>query len=241
MTEPVRLSRRIAEIAGCSRRDAELYIEGGWVRVDGEIVDDPLFKVENERVELHPNATAEPLEPVTLLLNKPAGYGPAEGDRPLLELLEPERRDIADRCPIQTLRNHLRRQTLVTPLDAAAEGLIVFTQDFRTRRRLEEEAHLIEQEILVDVRTKPSDEIVARLNRGGLMFEGKPAPAMKVSRQSETRLRVAVKGYRPGMLADLCAQVGLETVSIRRIRIGRIPMASLPSGKWRFVNTMERF
>ena len=38
MTEPLRLSKRLIELTGCSRREAELYIEGGWVTVNGEAV-----------------------------------------------------------------------------------------------------------------------------------------------------------------------------------------------------------
>ncbi|MGH8486255.1 MAG: RNA-binding protein, partial [Pseudomonas sp.] len=34
MSEPTRLSKRLIELVGCSRREAELYIEGGWVTVD---------------------------------------------------------------------------------------------------------------------------------------------------------------------------------------------------------------
>ena len=37
MTDPIRLSKRLAELVGCSRREAELYIEGGWVSVDGKV------------------------------------------------------------------------------------------------------------------------------------------------------------------------------------------------------------
>ena len=33
MTEAIRLSKRLIELVGCSRREAELYIEGGWVSV----------------------------------------------------------------------------------------------------------------------------------------------------------------------------------------------------------------
>ena len=39
MTEPVRLSKRVADMVPCSRREAEQYIEGGWVRVDGQVVE----------------------------------------------------------------------------------------------------------------------------------------------------------------------------------------------------------
>ena len=39
--DPTRLDRRLVELVGCSRGEAAKYIEGGWVRVDGEVVDAP--------------------------------------------------------------------------------------------------------------------------------------------------------------------------------------------------------
>ncbi|RYF52500.1 MAG: RNA-binding protein, partial [Comamonadaceae bacterium] len=39
MTETVRLSKLLADRQGCSRREAENYIHGGWVSVDGEVVE----------------------------------------------------------------------------------------------------------------------------------------------------------------------------------------------------------
>ena len=35
MSEPIRLAKRLAALVPCSRREAELYIAGGWVTVDG--------------------------------------------------------------------------------------------------------------------------------------------------------------------------------------------------------------
>lgn len=34
MSEPIRLSKRMAELGLCSRREADSYIEKGWVRVN---------------------------------------------------------------------------------------------------------------------------------------------------------------------------------------------------------------
>jgi 23S rRNA pseudouridine2604 synthase len=51
MTDPIRLSKRLIELVGCSRREAELFIEGGWVTVDGVVVDEPQFKVENQTLK----------------------------------------------------------------------------------------------------------------------------------------------------------------------------------------------
>ena len=82
MTEPVRLAKRVAEMFSCSRSEAEQYIAGGWVRVDGQLVEEPQFRVQFEKIELDPNARLAPIEPVTILLNKPPGYHAGEGDNP---------------------------------------------------------------------------------------------------------------------------------------------------------------
>ena len=45
MSESVRLAKRLATEQSCSRGDAERYIEGGWVAVDGKTVEEPGFRV----------------------------------------------------------------------------------------------------------------------------------------------------------------------------------------------------
>ena len=40
-TDAVRLSKRVAQQFQCSRTTAEQYIEGGWVSVDGQVVELP--------------------------------------------------------------------------------------------------------------------------------------------------------------------------------------------------------
>src|SRR5476649_1742389 len=66
MTEPVRLAKRVVALAKCSRREAEQYIEGGWVRVDGMVVEEPQFMVDTQTVELDPGAKLIATEPATL-------------------------------------------------------------------------------------------------------------------------------------------------------------------------------
>jgi 23S rRNA pseudouridine2604 synthase len=46
---------------------------------------------------------------------------------------------------------------------------------------------------------------------------------------------------RPGQIEHMCRAVGLEVVAMKRIRIGRISMASLPAGQWRYLHEYERF
>jgi 16S rRNA U516 pseudouridylate synthase RsuA-like enzyme len=63
----------------------------------------------------------------------------------------------------------------------------------------------------------------------------------KVSWQNETRLRFAIKNPKPGLIEKLCREVGLTVVAMKRIRIGRIAMSSLPVGEWRYLQDHERF
>jgi 23S rRNA pseudouridine2604 synthase len=74
MSESVRLAKRVSDLMACSRRDAETYIAGGFVLVDGRVIEQPNFMVSDHKVELDAKATLKPLPPITILLHKPAGY-----------------------------------------------------------------------------------------------------------------------------------------------------------------------
>jgi 23S rRNA pseudouridine2604 synthase len=233
MTEPVRLAKRLAELLNCSRRDAEQYIEGGWVLVDGVVVEEPQHRVLDHQVELMPGAELGDLPPVTLLLHKPAGQLACDDPAPLLPLLTPASHAADDRSGVRPLKKHLSRLTLCTPLETAASGLVVLSQDWRVVRKFKEDAALMEQELVVEVSGTLPPEGLERL--------GRSMPSLKVSWQSETRLRVAVKGPQPGQIAWLCEQAGLKVLAMKRLRIGRVPMAGLQPGQWRYLPEAVRF
>ncbi|MDK2349168.1 rRNA pseudouridine synthase [Pseudomonas paraeruginosa] len=236
MTEPTRLSRRLVELIACSRREAELYIEGGWVSVDGTVVEEPQFKVLDQRVELLPGARPEPLAPVTLLLHKPAGCREDEAAR----LLVAAHRWEADASVLRPLKKHFARQRATIPLDTEASGLLVFSQQHGVLRKLVEDGARIEQEYLVEVAGELPPGGLERL-RHGLAYRGRALPPCKVSWQNENHLRFALKGAQPGQLRFMCESEGLEVRGIRRLRIGALSLARLPPGEWRYLGVHERF
>ena len=220
----IRLSKRVADQLPCSRREAELYIEGGFVLVDGAIVEESGARVAPEQtVTLAPDATLLEIEPVTILLNKPAGVDP-------LSCLTPEARN-AQAQKERFLKRHLNNLTPALPLDSDASGLFVFTQDYRVARKLVEEGARMEQEIIVDVRGRIVEDGLAQLNQG----------ATKVSWQNEQRLRFAMKGPKPSQIEKMCKAVGLTPVALKRLRIGRMSMGGLAVGEWRYLQGYERF
>jgi 23S rRNA pseudouridine2604 synthase len=245
MPEPVRLAHRVVELTGCSRADAELYIQNGYVSVDGRVVEAPNHPIAGEQVTLADDARLEPAEPATILLHKPAGYDTIQGRRPAAALVTPATHWVDDPSTQRVLQRHFLRLTPLVPLELEASGLMVLSQDGRVWRRLTEDAAEIEHEYVVEVRGEIAPYGLSRLTRG-LSYAGRELAPCKVSWQNETRLRFAIKDVRNGQLRDMCAQVGLEVLSIRRLRIGRIslgkgPDGAMPPGQWRYLPVGEKF
>ncbi|MDO8991224.1 MAG: rRNA pseudouridine synthase [Sideroxyarcus sp.] len=238
MTDPIRLAKRLAELVSCSRREAELYIAGGWVKVDGQVVEEPQFMVAEQKIELHPEATLVPVEPVTILFHQPADTDVNVDS--IKKLLNADTRAADDHSNIRLLKQHFFRLTQCTPLEPHASGLSVFTQDFRVSRKLTDDASTIEQEYVVQVAGELVSDGLKLLNHG-LSYNGKPLPPAKVSWQNETHLRFALKGVKPGQVAHMCKAVGLQVLAMKRLRIGRVSMSKLPVGQWRYLMPYEKF
>jgi 23S rRNA pseudouridine2604 synthase len=234
MTEPVRLAKRLAQQMNCSRREAEQYIEGGWVRVDGQLVEEPMARVtEAQRIEVDADASLLALSPVTLLLHKPVGLSaepsPTAGRfSPAQALLTLANHSANDRSEVRSLKKHFTQLTLCTPIDPRASGLVVWTQDWRIVRKLSEDAAVIEHELTVEVQGAVSPEALQKLGR-------------PITERGRTALRFALKGERPGQVDHLCEIAGLVIQSVKRIRIGRVPMQQLAPGQWRYLAEHERF
>ena len=193
----------------------------------------------DQSIVLSPDATLLALAPVTLLLHKPAG---AETGDAAARFLKIANRSPADRSGIRPLKKHFSTSELVTPLAAAASGLVVFTGDWRVARKLREDARLVEHEVIVEVSGAIKQGGLERLNRidHGFTYKGALLSPAKVSWQSEARLRFALKGEVPGQIAYMCESVGLKIEAMKRLRVGRMPLSQLAPGQWRYLLPFER-
>jgi 23S rRNA pseudouridine2604 synthase len=233
--EGIRLAKRVAEAVPCSRGEAERYIAGGWVTVDGAVVEDPATRVTAQQtVALLPGAEPVDPAPVTILLHKPAGIDAAGA----LALIAPE--TLAASPNARFLRRHLARLSIVTPLEPEASGLVVLSQDWRVTRKLVEDGARVEQEYVAEVTGAIADDGLQRLN-ASMRVQGRATVPLKASWQSEARLRLAGKDMRPGQVEAMCAQVGLTVKALRRLRVGRVALGQLPAGRWRYLHETERF
>ena len=242
--QPLRLSKRMAELGLCSRREADEWIARGWVRVDGARIDQLGAKVlPHQRITIERQAKAQQSERVTFLLNKPIGYvsGQAErGHKPAAILLTAEARWNDDRVPKPFHPRLLRGLAPAGRLDIDSTGLMVFTQDGRIARQLIGAESAIEKEYLVRVTGNLTGADLKRLNHG-LALDGAPLKPAQVSWLNADQLRFVLREGKKRQIRRMCEQVGLTVVGLKRVRIGRVTLGRLPPGQWRFLGEDERF
>lgn len=248
MTEPIRLSKRMSELGLCSRREADEWIERGWVRVDGAIVSELGSKVlPHQRITVERQAAAQQARRVTILINKPVGYvsGQAEdGYKPAMVLVSAETRWKNDAAPTQFHPSQLRSLVPAGRLDIDSVGLLVLTQDGRIAKQLIGEDTSIEKEYLVRVQyTKPGKlpDASLRLLNHGLSLDGKKLLPAKVRWQNEDQLSFVLREGKKRQIRRMCEAVGLKVLGLKRVRIGRVMLGDLPTGQWRYLGPDEAF
>jgi 23S rRNA pseudouridine2604 synthase len=268
-SEGERLSKRIMQLRNCSRREAEQYIEAGFVRVDGVVVQEPQFRVTTQSVAVDAHASLLNLMSVTLILNKPVGWtdglAPLPMKKPVVRsntaaraapsraprgpqnvrtLLTAEQHSKHDPSGVRFLKSHLAKLDASVPLEYEASGLVAFTQDFRVQRKLMEDMAFIEQELIVDVRGELTPDALRPIERA-MRDERLRLPEFKISVGSanpeRSKLRMAVKGSHLGLAQYLCELAGLNILALRRIRLGRVSLGDLEEGAWRYLAEGERF
>ena len=240
----LRLSKRMAELGLCSRREAAEYIEKGWVRVDGRVVSELGFRVRPEQaIELDRRGQTAQDRRVTILLNKPVGYvsGQAEdGYEPASVLITAENRWAEDPSETRFLNTHHRGLAPAGRLDIDSIGLLVFTQDGRIARALIGEDSAIEKEYHVRVEGSLDAEGLKLLNHG-LSLDGEALRPAKVSWLNEDQLRFVLREGKKRQIRRMCELVGLKVVGLKRVRIGRVMLGNLPPGQWRYLRANELF
>ena len=241
--EKVRISKLMAERGLCSRREADSYIERGWVKVDGVVVTLGERALPTQEITLERSAAIQQTSRVTILIHKPMGYvsGQAEdGYTPAVALIGPQSRALSDRSAQRFERSQLRGLAVAGRLDIDSTGLLVMTQDGRVARQLIGDDTDIEKEYLVRVQGRLAPGKLELLNEG-LSLDGKKLKRAQVRWQNEEQLQFILREGKKRQISRMCELVGLKDLGLKRVRIGQVRLADLPVGQWRYLRADEHF
>jgi 23S rRNA pseudouridine2605 synthase len=218
--------------AAPSRRKAEALISAGRVVVNGEPATlGAAVSPEEDAVLLDGRRIPLPQGFAYLALNKPAGYLTTLRD-------EPGR----SRPTVRSLMPHLPGLVPVGRLDAATTGLLLLTNDGPLAHRIAHPSSQIEKEYQVTARNPAPREALDALSAGPTLEDGPMLPPRLTNLRhspNETTFHLTIHEGRNRIIRRACAAVGLDLISLKRLRIGPVELGDLPEGHHRELAAVE--
>jgi 23S rRNA pseudouridine2605 synthase len=227
----VQLHRAISKLGWGSRTQAWDWIRSGQIRVDGQVVTEPLTWIDLGSKRITRAGQESNLEPrLTIALHKPAGNITTRRD-------ERNRKTVYDLLPAD-----LPWLFPVGRLDADSEGLLILTNDSRLAVRLTEPEHHIPKVYHVTLRSTPSAESLRQICRGIQLSEGRTRPAkVKVLHASKKNSVVEMVLYegRNRQIRRMWATAGHKVRKLVRVAIGRYQLGDLAAGRFRILDAAD--
>ena len=222
----MRLNKFIAATGYCSRREADILIEKGKVKVNGEVailgrlVDEIKDKVEVENKRVHLED-----EKIYIILNKPRGYVTTARD-------ERGRKNIYDIVKLN------QRVFSVGRLDIATEGLLIITNDGKFANDLTHPSKKVEKTYIAKDKGEITDEKINQLITGVKIEDYITNPA-KVRRIGLEELEIIISEGRNRQVRKMCEVVNLDVSKLRRVKFGNLELKGLKLGEYRELTAEE--
>lgn len=240
----MRLNKYIAHHSSYSRREADKAIQDGYVRVDGEIQDNPATQVDEKEVIVYVSGKQiTPRDKYTVIVyNKPKGE--------LVTKSDPKgRRTIYD-----GLDKQYKHFIPVGRLDYATEGVLLLTDASKIASLLMNSG--LERIYKVKIKGEITPEMEAAMLNGmtiddatagghshskitSMTFAPFIGYKIQKSEHNYSILKVAIAEGQNREIRRFFAHFGTEVADLKRISFAEIELNNLPTGKTRFLTRSE--
>lgn len=235
MTEGVRIQKYLSRAGRASRREAEVLMGEGRVRVNGEVVTELGVRVVPGRdvVEVDGKRVLDPSvgDPVWVLFHKPVGVLTTRSD------------PHGGATVYDVLPKDLRRLKYVGRLDKDAEGLLLLTDDGDAAHRLQHPSGGLEREYRVEAAGTVGPAEVKRLVEGVRLDDGlavaERASVLEAGPVRSTLTVVLTEG-RKREVRRMMSAIGHHVLRLQRVRFGPVRLGDLEPGAWRMLSDAER-
>jgi pseudouridine synthase len=226
-----RLHKVLAGAGFGSRRRCEEMIQAGLVTVDGRTVRELGVKVDPQRQKVAcAGRIVRPVRPVTLLLNKPRRVVTTASD------------DRGRRTVMDLIRGVRERVFPVGRLDWESQGLLLLTNDGELANLLTHPRYGVPRTYHAIVKGQLTPGILARVQGGVWLSEGKTGPVKVLVKRREREKSVLEVTLQEGMNREvrrIFARFGLRVARLKRIRLGPLSLGSLSEGRFRALTSQE--
>lgn len=229
-SDDIRLNKYISNSGVCSRRDADIYIQSGNVKVNGEVITEMGYKVKPGDVVNFDGAVLTPERKEYLLLNKPKNFTTSNEDdhdhRNVMELVR-----AATNAKIQP----------VGRMDKNTTGLLVFTNDTDMIRKfsLPNQKSFKIYQVTLDKNLKFEDlEKIA----GGVTLDGHRLFVDEITyidNEPKTEIGLKLRTANVKVVRAIFESFQYNVLKIDRVSFAGLTKKNLPRGNWRFLTEQE--
>jgi 23S rRNA pseudouridine2605 synthase len=221
----MRINKYLARSGVASRRQADLLVEQGRVKINGQIVSELGIQIDENRDKVE--VDGKPVSPTTgtiyLMLNKPPGY--------LVSSKDPHH----DMLVISLLGEYKGKVFPVGRLDFESSGLLLFTNDGELAFRLSHPRFGVEKTYEVVVAGSVGEDQLAGLDKGVVLDDGPTAPSHSViasKTKTTSVIRIILHEGRKRQVRRMFEKIGFPVVQLKRIEFGGIELGNLKEGKF---------
>ncbi len=227
----VRLNRYISNAGICSRREADVIIKSGAVKVNGQVVTEMGFRVGPDDTVNYGGETLRKEKPVYMLLNKPKDYITTTDDP-------------KERRTVMALVNHTGPERLypVGRLDRNTTGLLLLTNDGELAKKLTHPSSKIKKiyQVSLDKNLKVTD--YQALLEGVELEDGfiKPdAVEYVVGAEDKKEIGVELHSGRNRIVRRMFEHLGYVVVKLDRVTFAGLTKKDLARGRTRYLTDKE--
>jgi len=222
--EKIRINKFIAEAGICSRREADRLLEAGKVQVNGiKATLGDRVSLEDE-VTVNGQAISQNAEKLYIAFHNPYSVTTT-----------------TDKNSDNTVMDYIDIPSRIYPvgrLDVQSSGLLLLTNDGDIVNKILKSKHKLEKEYLVTLDKPIQQEDLQHLREGVRLEERKTLPAT-VKKITDCEIDMIIVQGMNRQIRRMCETLGYEVKKLERIRIGKIQLDAIPSGKWRYLTKQE--
>jgi 23S rRNA pseudouridine2605 synthase len=232
-TNKIRIARYMALCGVASRRNSEVLILKGAVKVNHEVVADLSYKVGSEDVVEFENQRIIPEYKIAIALNKPAGYLSTARDdfkrKTVLDLLMLE-----DSCKA--------RLYPVGRLDYNSRGLIILTNDGELAYNITHPKFRVPKVYEVKTDLEISSYDINRIREGMAIAERELTVLdlnVKKLPCAGSLVTIKIAEGRKRILRKIFQNLGYKVLDLKRMQIGGFAMGDIKEGEYKILNEKQ--
>ncbi|RZJ66749.1 MAG: rRNA pseudouridine synthase [Flavobacterium sp.] len=228
--DEIRLNKYIANSGMCSRRDADIYIQSGNVKVNGVPVTEMGYKVKPGDVVNFDGALITPDKKEYVLLNKPKNFTTAgEG--------ELEMRNVLDL--IKASGNNKLKP--VGRMDKNTTGLLLFTNDSDMIRKFSQPNQKSPKIYQVSLDKNLKFEDLEKISGGVTLDEHRlyVDEISYIENQPKTEIGLKLRTANVKVVRSIFESFKYNVLKIDRVAFAGLTKKNLQRGDWRFLTEQE--